>query len=525
MAVHDVAVVGAGHNGLVAGLLLARTGLDVVVIEANEEPGGCIWTERLPSGHRLERGAVDHAQIVDLADELGLADFGLEYRRRRVAVGAAFGDGPSLTFPVDETELKAALEPTGDVAGYLRLSRLGAVLFDLIDDFSTPPTPTALAAALHSLPQGDELMRLMIASADSVLAEHLTDPYLASAVAMYGAHSQVPSFMPGTGSLALLLPASLGDAPARPVGGSAALVSALVAALEAAGGRVRLGAAVTKIEDHGATRRVSLSDGDTVETERIVSTLDIRRITALIETPSTAMKETARRAHDGGLNVGELKIDLAFDRRPSWGPLEAAPDALWMVQSDREALRHAYGDILAGRLPSRPAFMWACPSETDPTAVPDGGAVAWISAFMPLRPQSGAWTEELEREAADRILDGFASVTGTDLRREAVATVITGPTGWAERIGSTTGNPNHLDLTLDQMLGWRPPGSAGYRTTFPWLYLSGAGTHPGGGLSGVPGKNAAEAVMADLTGYRRPRNGGRLASLRAALELYRSMRR
>jgi len=526
MATHDVAIIGGGHNGLVAGLMLARQGLDVVVLEANDEPGGCIWTESLASGHRLERGAVDHSQILDLADELGLAELGLEYRRRSVSVGAAFGDGPSLTFPVEQSALEQALESTGDLAGYLHLSRLGSTLFDLIDDFSTPPTPTSLAAALRALPLGDDLMRIMIASADSVLAEHLTDSHLASAVAMYSAHSQVPSFMPGSGSFALLLPASMGHAPARPLGGSAALISALVKGLDQAGGTLLVDARVSRIEDGGATRSIQLSDGEKIEAVRVVSTIDIRRTVDLFDSPPPELEETARRMHDGALNVGELKIDLAFDRRPSWGPLEEAPDALWMMQSDRDALRHTYGDILAGRIPARPAFMWASPSESDATAAPEGGAVLWVSAFMPLRPESGEWTRDLELEAADRILDGFAAITGTDLRSSAVATVLTGPTSWAERIGSATGNPNHLDLTLDQMLGWRPPGAAGHRSPLPWLYLSGAGTHPGGGLSGAPGKNAAEVVMTDVTGRRsRQSGGGRLASIKAAIELYRLMRR
>jgi beta-carotene ketolase (CrtO type) len=222
--------------------------------------------------------------------------------------------------------------------------------------------------------------------------------------------------------------------------------------------------------------------------------------------------------------VGELKVDVALAARPPFGPLEAAPDALWLLGERPDSLRRAYGEILAGHLPTSPALMWAAPSETDPTAAPAGKAVAWLSGFVPLRPASGEWTHQLEEQAAEHLLSGFAAITGTDLRDYAESVTITGPPAWGRRLGSATGTPNHLDLALDQLLGWRPPGMAGYRTPLGWLYLSGAGTHPGGGLTGVPGRNAALALLADLGGRRGP-TGGRWRSLRAGIDLVRALRR
>ena len=526
MARHDVVVVGAGHNGLVAAVLLARAGLDVLAVEANSDPGGCIWTEQLESGHRLERGAVDHTDVFDVVDELDLTGFGLEYHRRAVNVGAAFGDGRVLLFPVDDTALDGALEDTGDIAGYRRLATIGSSLFTLVDGFATPPTLTDLATALRGLPVGDDLLRLVLSSSDSVLTEHLTDDHLMSAIAMYGAHSQVPSFMPGTGMFALLLPASHGEAPGRPRGGSIALIDALVAALEAAGGTLALDARVVGIDDESGVRRVRLADGRTVDTDRVVSSIDVRRTSRLLAPAVPELEAAASRTHDGSLNVGEIKIDVALTDRPSFGPLDSAPQAIWMVQQETDSLRRAYGDIIAGRIPTSPAFMWASPSETDASAAPPGAGVVWISAFMPFTPAAGPWTRELEQHASDLILDGLATITGTDLRDHSVAVAVTGPTGWAHRLGSDTGNPNHLDLTIDQLLGWRPPGMAANRTPASWLYLSGAGTHPGGGLSGKPGRNAARAVIADMTGTRRPTSrGARIASVKAAIDVYRAMRK
>lgn len=526
MAAADVAVIGGGHNGLVAALVLAREGLGVVVIEANHELGGCVWSETLASGHRLERGAVDHGGMVAMAEALGLASFGLEYRRRETAVGACFGDGHTILFGVGSSRITEALSGTGDIDGYLALSRLGRALFSLVDGFETPPGLTTVASSLRLLPDGDRLMRILTSSADAVLDEYLTDEHLKGAVAMYGSHSQIPSFMPGSGMFALLLPASVDSPAARPVGGGAALIEALRRALEAAGSEILVGSPVVSVEDAGPRRRLVLEDGQVVEAVRVISTIDVKRTARLFAPTPPALADSARRVRDGALNVGELKVDVALASRPSFGPLDSAPDALWLLGERPDSLRRAYGEILAGHLPTSPALMWAAPSETDPTAAPAGKATAWLSAFVPLRPASGKWTPHLEEQAAEHLLSGFAAITGTDLRDHAENVTITGPTAWGKRLGSVTGNPNHLDLALDQLLGWRPPGMAGYRTPLGWLYLSGAGTHPGGGLTGAPGRNAALALLADLGRRRGPRGrAGRLRSLRAGIDLVRALRR
>ena len=102
-----VAVIGGGHNGLVCACYLANAGLDVTVFETNPTAGGCIWTEQLPSGHRIERGAIDHGAILSVAEELDLGRFGLEYAFRDVTAGAAYGDGTRLLF---HRELESTLE-------------------------------------------------------------------------------------------------------------------------------------------------------------------------------------------------------------------------------------------------------------------------------------------------------------------------------------------------------------------------------------------------------------------------------
>ena len=519
-------VIGAGHNGLVAGVLLARAGLEVTVLEAAPEAGGCLWSETLPSGHRLERGAVEHASMVGLVDELGLQRHGLHYVTRPVMTGAAYADGTVRRF---HAELGPTVDELGaDGPGYATLATLAARLFALLDAFDEPPTPGTLAAGLRDVTGGDELFRLMLSSAEVVLERRLADPHLRGALAMQAAHSQMPPWAPGTGLFALLLPAAHETPPARPLGGSAALVGALVGALHTAGGTLRTEAPVHRIRGAARGAAVGLAHGEALPADLVVSSLDVARTVELLADPPAALCGAARAVGSGRLNVAELKVDLAFDGRPDLGPLEVAPGAIWLLQREPGAIGRAFGDIVAGRVPQRPSLMWTSPSAHDPSAAPAGGAIGWLSTFVPLRPVEGKWTRDREQETVGRAFETLRLVTGEDVGRRACATVVTGPEGWARRLGSRDGNPNHLDLSLDQLLGWRPPGMAGHRTPLPWLYLSGSGTHPGGGLTGLPGRGAAAAALADLDGGRRrpPRRLRReLASLAAGLRLYRSLRR
>ena len=189
-------------------------------------------------------------------------------------------------------------------------------------------------------------------------------------------------------------------------------------------------------------------------------------------------------------------------------------------------MARAFGEIAAGIHPSEPAMLWAAPSALDPSAAPEGGGVAWLSSFVPARLKHGGWTETEVSRHAERVIDGYQAITGVSLRERIVDMRATGPVDWEQRTGAAFGNPNHIDMTIDQMFSLRPGAGRGYRTAAPWLYLTGAGTFPGGGLSGVPGKNAALTVLDDL-GTRRPRRAdpSTLTSLVRGWRLYRSLRK
>jgi phytoene dehydrogenase-like protein len=526
--VRDVVIVGGGHNGLVCAAYLAMAGLDVEVLETNESPGGCIWTETTESGHRLELGAVDLSMVGDVVSDLRLTDHGLRMLGRDVLVGAGFGDGTRMLFHSDLEKTVAGMDavPASDREAYRAFATVAGKALAAFDAMPGVPTFGEVVTFSESMSSEIDLTRLLVSSTESVVARLITDSHLASTIGMYGAHGQLPPWLPGTGLFALLLPGSHGNAVYRPEGGTVAFVNAIVAAIEASGGSVRTGARVVGIKRDDEMTKVELEDGEAVFARHVVSSLDVRRTVGLLDSPPRELSAAAASVRSGALNVAELKVDLALSVPASvlGGDSDAA---LWMLQERPDSLHTSFGEIVAGDLPTSSAMMWAAPSALDPSAAPSGGGTVWLSAFVPARLKDRPWDRSVEEEAAERMLDGFAKIVGTDLRPFIVDRRITGPAGWEQRIGSALGSPNHIDLTLDQLFGWRPPGVAGYRTALPWLYLTGAGTFPGGGVSGIPGRNAAQALLGDLGS--RPRRTHRLRremrGLWDAWGLYRSMRR
>ena len=520
-----VAVVGGGHNGLVCACYLANAGLDVTVFEANRTAGGCIWTDHLPSGHRIERGAIDHGPILAVAEELDLGRFGLEYVFRDVSYGAAYSDGTRLLF---HRELRTTLEGLSgldpeDIAGYESLARIGSDLLSVLDGMPSGPS---LADIAGSGPIGGvDPMRLILASSEKIVAGFVGDPHLASALTMYGSFAQLPPWLPGTGLFGLLLAGSHGHGPGRPVGGSARLIDALSGALESAGGVIRTGEPVESIDGSGSDVTVRTCAPAAQRFDLVVSTLDVARTSRLLDPSLPSLRAAGREATSGSLNVAEFKVDLALSTPATPGG-SGPPEALWMLQPRPGSMTRSFGEIAAGLLPSEPSILWASPSALDPSAAPAGGGSAWLSTFVPAVLRDGDWTDEKLMSTADRVITSFASITGEDIGDGIVDMRVTGPQAWERRTGAVSGNPNHIDMTLDQMFARRPPTGLGYRTGVRWLYLSGAGTFPGGGVSGLPGKNAAMAILGDLgrKGARR-RGISALGAARRGWRLYRALTR
>jgi phytoene dehydrogenase-like protein len=513
----DVVVIGAGHNGLVAACYLARAGLAVEVIERDDVVGGAVSTvERFP-GYRVDRGSSLHVMVrwTGILEELELERFGLRYLDCDpwgfFPVAGAPGGG--ITFRVDLDRTCASIEA---VCGGAEADAYRRFVTDwtqrtkpMIEAFDMPPTPGRLARAAwragRHLPAGGlEISRQFASAGDAVLDESLRDERLKSALAWMGAQSGPPMSEPATaghlGWSAMLHQ----QPPGRPVGGSGALADALAARLRSDGGRLRLGDAARAIEiDSGRVTGVITAAGARLPAKSVVAACHV--LTTLELAGAGLPGGLADRAHRA-IRVGNgIGVALRLGARQLPGYPDAPGDVhsgVGLLAPDRGMLAAAYGDFLGGRPPTKPPVVVMGFSGLDPTLAPaDRHTVTVWGQWYPyeLQAHAGApasW-DAFREETTGRLLAAVdAAAPGFSASVEH--TFLQTPLDLERELGLRRGNVMHVEMSLPSMFSWRPlPELAGYRAPVQGLYLTGASTHPGGGVSGASGRSAARVLLAD----------------------------
>jgi beta-carotene ketolase (CrtO type) len=538
----DVCVIGAGHNGLTCACYLARAGLEVLVVESAPEPGGCIATVELPDGRgRLELGAYEHGGIraSGVAGELELESrFGLRFLEREEQTLSPCDDGTQLAFwsSLERTvDGLAAVVGRADSEAYSRFAAWAGAAIAILSqaDSGPPPSLRELAALAEAAlgAEGARLIQTFLAPATAVTEAAFEDERLRGTLDHWAAHSQLPPQMPGTGAGALFLAAAHGSPAIRPAGGSRGTVDALARCLEHSGGRLRCSAPAERIELIGGRGGAVIAGGERIEARQaIVSAIDARRVFLGLIDPSdvpAALLAEVGRIHGSQHNVSELKVDAVLSSLPKL-PGPGGFERAFMLSPNRgRDIAAAFSRVSLGELPERPPLMIAFPSTLEPGWAPPGRHVAWISTFVPWKPRSGSWDEALLDRAAGLAWETAERALGVEL--PVLERTITGPEEWVARHGNAGANPNHIEMSVDQLMAMRPsPSLSGYRTPVPGLFLTGAGTHPGGGVTGMPGRNAAAIALSELGLRRRVRGRrlrARLALLRDAARAARNLRR
>lgn len=520
-----ISIIGAGHNGLVCACYLARAGHRVTVYEQAPIPGGCTTTEEKYPGFRYNIGAIEVEGLVHsgVIDDLELERHGLELIRKDHLLSAWIGEEAFHFVRDREATLKGLRMVYGAKAAdeWRAFTRYGEAVMKAIGTLQRVKAPdlggiSAIMGRIGEIGEANErVLRSFIAPCLSVLDEWLSCPMTRAASLAYATHPQLPPWLPGTGPLACLLPSSHGGLGARPKGGTGRIIDALMACLEAHGGEVRCSCGVKRIDvSNGRVTGLGLSTGESVSAGTVVSTIDIKRVAAMMDPQALPepMERAARSAHCGIYNVGEIKLDLALKEAPRFLNDQAGCEgALKYLMAEPDSYVRNFQDILGGRLPEKPPMMVGLPTIDDPSLAPAGRAVLWISSFVPAKFHDGRTWPEVNQEVADHLLETFEQFApGT--RSLILHCEITGPWEWEQRTGNPAGNPNHIDMTVDQCFSFRPgPGIDRYQTPVKGLYLSGAGTHPGGGVHGMPGRLAAETILDG--GKRTSRRGPSLLGL------------
>jgi phytoene dehydrogenase-like protein len=516
----DVVVVGAGHNALVAACYLATAGLDVEVLERDTVVGGAVSTvERFP-GHRVDRGSSLHVMVrhTPIVEELELGACGLRYLdadpwayappRRPGEPGIAFWSDLERTVASVGAACGAA-----DAAAYRRLvEELTPACRRILALFSEPPTPGRLVRRLAAVGRergGGETSRWFLQPADHLLDATFGSERLRAALAWLAAQSGPPPHEPGTvGHLSWLALAHL-RCPGRPVGGSGALAEALAERLRRAGGRLRLGDGAAAI-----TLRGGRADGVRTAGGEHVPARAVLAGTHILTTLDLLAGEPALAEHVAGLRsrlrVGDgigAAVRLVASALPAYpGAEPGAHHGMQLLVDDRADLRAAYGDFLAGRPPARPAVLALTPTALDPGLSPPGQhtVTLWAQWHRYALADGARWAD-LRGEVAEAALDRLERYA-PGFRGGVTAVHVQTPADLESELGLIGGNVMHLEMALDAMFALRPlPELSAYRGPVPGLYLTGASTHPGGGVFGASGRSAARVLLADR---RRLRAGG-----------------
>ncbi|MFD4294002.1 phytoene desaturase family protein [Rhodococcus sp. NPDC058505] len=511
----DAVVVGSGHNALVSACYLARAGWSVEVLERDTELGGAVSTvERFP-GHRVDRGSSAHIMIrhTGIIEELDLAAHGLRYLDCDPWAFAPAPQGdprPGIVFhrDLDATcdSIAAACSPR-DADAYRRFVGVwGPRTAAVMRAFGAPPTGGRLARAFGGVDRGPgpaTLSREFLASGDALLDDWFDDERLRAALAWFGAQSGPPMSEPGTAPMVGFAALMHTLPPGRAIGGSGALTAALASRLASDGATIRLGDAVAELRRDGDGWLTRTEQGHVVRSRTVIAGCHILTTLDLLEAggfDATRIADWRRRIRVGP-GIG-MVVRLGTDALPQYPSAPAdttVTSGLQLLVSDRAQLRLAHGAALAGELPPTPAVLAMTFSGLDPSLCPPGEhqATLW-SQWHPYRLSGGRrWSDLAESEGTrivgeiDRLAPGFAST----IRHTLVQT----PADLESELGLIGGNVMHVEMSLDQMFLWRPlPELSGHRVPgATGMYLTGASTHPGGGVSGSSGRSAARVALSD----------------------------
>jgi phytoene dehydrogenase-like protein len=530
----DALIIGGGHNGLVTAAYLARAGRKVLVLERRHVLGGAAVTEEIYAGFKYSVCSYVVSLLrPEIIRELDLARHGLEI----LPLDGTFTpmpDGNYLWRVNDHarTRREIARHSPLDAEAYDEYGKAMADMGRFIKPMLglTPPDPTSLAPRglkdlfsvarrFQALPPRDQhsLVQLMTMSAVDLLDRWFeTDVLKAtmSASGIIGTFLGVRS--PGTAYV--LLHHYMGEIDgafrswglAR--GGTGAISEAIAGAAREAGAEIRTGAGVAKIlVERGRATGAVLENGDEVRARVVASSVDPRqtflRMVGAEHLPGEFVEAIGRYKFRGSSGKVNLALDALPDFRSRPGDAGVVDPHAHLrgaisISPGIDYMERAYDDAKYGRFSRRPYIDIVIPSLTDPSLAPPGKHV--MSCFVQYAPYhlaEGTW--DTQREAfGDTVLDTVAE-HAPDLKRLILHRQILTPLDLEREFGLSEGNIFQGELTLEQLFFLRPaPGWAQYRTPVRNLYLCGSGAHPGGGIMGASGRNAARVMLKEAGGGR-----------------------
>ena len=552
----DVAIIGAGHNGLVTAAYLAKAGVSVIVLEKNSVVGGAAVTEEFHPGFRNSVAAYTVSLLnPKVIRDLELARHGLRIVERPAAnfwPMPTVPDPPGLGPDPDRSYLVS--DPEGRTPRYLlmpyglanrqkaiaqfsvrdaerlpaydaALERAAAVLRDLV--LTTPPNAGAgILELLRSAPLARRLAKLpiedqrLVADLFTKSASDYLDSWFESEVVkasfafdgIVGAYASPQT--PGTAYV--LLHHCFGEVNGKAgvwghaVGGMGAITQAMARAAEAAGAVIRLDAPVEEVLiENDRAAGVRLVGGETIRTRSVAANIGPKLLFQKLIPAGAVSAELHQRFTSIKTGSGTFRMNVALSELPNFSCLPSESDGRAgshhgsgiVIGPTIEYLERAYIDARLTGWSTSPIVEMLIPSTLDSSLAPEGRHVAslFVQHVAPRLPSPRSWENPAEKEAFANVVIDTVTRHAPNFRGSVLGRQILSPLDLERRFGMIDGDIFHGQLSLDQLFSMRPVlGYANYRMPVPGLYLCGSGAHPGGGVTGAPGHNAAREIARDL---------------------------
>lgn len=523
----DVVVIGGGHNGLVCAAYLARAGLRVIVVERRAVVGGTAITEEFHPGFRNSVCSyvvsLLHPKVIA---DLELARFGLEIIDRPGGSFAPLESGDCLSLPRDDARARAEIArfSSHDAEAY---GPFHAVLEDTARALrgivlETPPNIggglgdlwRALAAANRlrklSADRQRALAKLMTASIGDYLDAWFSFDGLKGVYGFEGVIGNMVSPY-ASGSAYVLLHHYFGEVNGRvgawghARGGMGAITQAMARSAEARGVEIRVSAPVAEVlVEGGRAAGVRLADGAVIRARAVAANVNPKTLFLDMVDPGALEAEFLRAMRAWRCRSGTFRMNVALSELPAFtGMPEGDPQELLSgtidIAPSLAYLERAFDDARQAGWSKAPIVSMCIPSTIDDSLAPPGAHVAslFCQHFNPALPDGRSW-DEVKDAVADLIID-TVDAYAPNFRRSVVGRQVLSPLDLEREFGLVGGDIFHGALHLDQIFSLRPAaGYADYRAPIAGLYLCGSGAHPGGGVTGAPGHNAAREIVRDV---------------------------
>jgi phytoene dehydrogenase-like protein len=528
--VWDVVIIGGGHNGLVAAAYLARGGLSVRVLERREMLGGACVTEELWPGYKVSTASYLCSLMQDrIIRELDLPRYGYRVYAKDPAFFTPFPDGRHLTMWQDQKRTcdEIAKFSRKDAENYPRYEDFVEKLAQFAEKmlFRTPPNVAGtgwsdlaamgqLGMDLFRMPDEERVgnARIFTQSVSEFLEPWFESEEIKVTLATDGViGTNGGPRSPGTAYV--LLHHVMGGVDGHRGlwgfvrGGMGAISEAIAGAARAAGAEITTGASVSHIlmnENAAGPRAIGavLANGEEIRANTVVSCADPKRTFLGLVGEANLPAEFASAVRNIAMQGCSMKINLALDGLPNFRAIPGSNvqphhKTTMHICPDIDYVEHAWDDSKYGKPSARPLIEMTIPTTYDDSIAPPGKHIMGIFLqYTPYKLRDANW-HDVKEAYADRVMDlieeyapGFKSLV---LHRQVLS-----PLDLEEIYGLTGGNIFHGEMSLGQLYFMRPvPGWARYRTPVRGLYLCGSGTHPGGGVMGAPGYNAAREILRD----------------------------